>query len=472
MGLAKAKQLALAIESVPGTAATLSGSDVIDALEVDFEFTQDFLERQPAGGSLSKGVQPPGQSSGRITARLDAKGSGSVGTAPKVGRFLEAGLYERITLVTLNLGSLNDDLVPGDKLTGQTSSAVGLVCAYVAKSVGAVSIPLLVVSGTFGGTEAIDSALKGTSVGTTTASPTTASQGFAYKPLTSSQMTVELAAAWTAADPGSGQGIVVKDGDTVKGEAFFISQSGTTLTMEWAWGEIAAGYSLSSKSAAGAAVTASVHGTTPALTQTKGKTATAQYIRHRLRRLLTGCRASFSIEADAGAAGVVAVTLQGSVQTSADSAQLTASGAETTSPPRFIGPNGKRGSAHINGVPVPTQKVSVDAANEVARRQDANASQGDAGGAVTGRAPTASIQLDQVSVQTLDIQSLIQAGTTVRFGAQLGNTAGNRIAVFAPAAQLTAMTDDDADGNATHTVTVQPRAESIAGDDELYIAFS
>jgi hypothetical protein len=83
MGLAKAKQLALAIESVPGTAATLSGSDVIDALEVDFEFTQDFLERQPAGGSLSKGVQPPGQSSGRITARLDAKGSGSVGTAPK-----------------------------------------------------------------------------------------------------------------------------------------------------------------------------------------------------------------------------------------------------------------------------------------------------------------------------------------------------------------------------------------------------
>lgn len=471
MGLAKAKQLAFAIEAVPNTAATLTGADVIDLLEGDFEFEQDFLSREPSGGSLTTGIQPSGQSRGRITARLDLKGSGVAATAPKLGRMLEASFFERIDIDHLNVSSLTEDLVPGDQLTGGTSGATALVAAYIAQTGSAVSVPVIVTSGTFAGTEALNSALKGNGVATTTASPLTADQGHAYRPLSSTSMTVDTSAGWSASDPGSGQGIVVKDGETVVGEAFFISQSTNTVTMEFAWGTIAAGNTLHSKTAGGVAVSATVAGS-PNLTQLKGKTGTAQFIRHRLKRLLTGCRASFSLEAESGSAGSVSVTLQGSVQPASDSAQLVASGSEATTPPRFIAPNGKRGSAHLNGVPVPTIKVSIDAANQLVRRQDANAPEGDAGGAVTGRTPQVSWQIDQVSVNTLDPMALIRAATAQRFGFQVGNTSGNRVAVVCPAAQISGMADDDVDGNSTHTLTINPRGADLAGDNEVYVCFS
>lgn len=471
MPLAKNRQLALKIESVPGTAVAPAGTDVFDLLDGGFTFTQNFLEREPSGGSLSRSAQAPGTSEGEVTGRLDLKGSGTATTLPRWARVLDVGLYERIDIDHLNVSSLTEDLVPGDQLTLATSNAVCIVMAFVGQTGSPVSIPVVVKSGTPGGTQAITSALKGAGVATTTASPLTADQGHAYKPLSSSELTVDTTAGWTASDPAAGKGVVVKDGTTIVGEAFFIAQNGTVATLEMSWGTLAAGFTLHSQTSGGTAVTATIAGV-PAITQTKGKTGTARFNRAGLNVRLSGARSTFSMEAEAGAAGVVSFTVRGSCETRTDDAQLTASGLETTTPPRFIGPNGLRGAAHLDGVAVPTRRFSFEAGNDLVRRADANALEGDAGGAITGRQPTVSLQIDQPTVQAFDLHGKLRLGTTVRFGVQLGSTSGNRVAIVVPAAQITGFTDDDADGSATETVTLAPRLQDLAGNDEVYIAFS
>lgn len=471
MPAARNRQLALKIEAVPNTAVTPAGTDVLDVLDVTPSFPQAFLDREPSGGSLSRPVQPAGVSEGELSGRVDLKGSGVATTLPRWSRLLELALYERVDVDHLNVSSLTEDLVPGDRLTLATSGAVCIVMAFVPQTGSPVSIPVYVKSGTPGGSQAVTSALKGASVATTTGTPLTADQGHAFKPLSRSEFTVDTTAGWSASDPGAGKGVVIKDGATVVGEAFFVAQNSTVATLEMSWGTIAAGNTLNSQTAGGTAVSATVAGS-PAITQTKGKTGTARYNRAGLDVVMSGCRSTFGMEAEAGAAGVVTFTLRGSCQTRTDEAQLTASGLETTTPPRFVGPSGLRGAAHIDGVPVPTRRVTLEGGNELVRRADANAPEGDAGGAITGRDPSLSMQIDQVTVQALSLHGKLRLGTTLRFGAQFGNTSGNRVAIVAPAAQVTALTDDDADGSATHTVTLAPRLEDLAGDDELYIAFT
>jgi len=469
MAFSKKQQLGVAVESVPNTAASISGTDVLDTLEVSRSVTQNFLDREPTGGTLTRPARPTGTSECEITGRLDFKGSGTATTAPRFARILEAGLWQQLNVHKLNVSATSAAIALGDTLTGETSAAVGIVAAYApAGSTGILYVP---ISGTFSAAETIDSAFRGAGVATATGTPVTTNQGLAWKPLSDIEATLELAAgAWTAADPAAGAGIVVKDaGGVVVGELYFISQSGTTLTYAHAWGSISAGNTLTSKSGAGATVTATVHATVPAITQTKGKTLSARYWRDRKTLNVIGGRCSFTAQADAGAAGTLNFTLRGSIASEVDGDKLSASGLSTTTPPRWIGPNGQRGAFFLAGIAFPVSSFSFDAGNTLARRADANATNGDAGGSVTGRSPSITAEVDQVSVQAYDLLAKLQAGTQMSVGVQLGSTAGNRLSIIVPAGQLREYGEGDKDGQATNPLTWDAVGPDLTGDNECYL---
>ena len=70
----------------------------------------------------------------------------------------------------------------------------------------------------------------------------------------------------------------------------------------------------------------------------------------------------------------------------------------------------------------------------------------------------------------MDWEALRDAGTLVRVGFLLGDTAGNMVSVVAPRCQVTEVSLSDSDGIAVFDVTLRPRRIAESGDDEVFIS--
>ncbi len=83
-------QVAAKIESIEGTAETLSASDAFLAANV--KFTPNFAmgERKNVSSSLSPWASIPGVRSAKLEFDVELKGSGTAGTAPALGNLLKA----------------------------------------------------------------------------------------------------------------------------------------------------------------------------------------------------------------------------------------------------------------------------------------------------------------------------------------------------------------------------------------------
>lgn len=93
--------LAAKIEAVEGTAETLAAADGILALEALWTPQRDILPRDPFRPTLSQMTSVTGKRTGRLTARVEGKGSGTAGTAPELGKLLRAcGFGETIVPAT------------------------------------------------------------------------------------------------------------------------------------------------------------------------------------------------------------------------------------------------------------------------------------------------------------------------------------------------------------------------------------
>lgn len=109
-----------AIESTPGTAETLVGSDVIQVQNLRYNPIEnlEFQEREIIRSSL----QPEqGIYTGALmgfTFDVELKGSGTAGTAPRLGRLLRAcGLQETVVAVTSVTYTPDSDLDAHDSIT-------------------------------------------------------------------------------------------------------------------------------------------------------------------------------------------------------------------------------------------------------------------------------------------------------------------------------------------------------------------
>lgn len=464
MPLRRKTQVAVVTEDYPGAAVTFTGANVIDTIEAaEFSGDPELIAREPSGGSLSKQAEAVGAFSAEVSLAIDAKGSGTAATEPSWGKLIEAAFAEQIDVDQINLtGTLSKQVEPGDVLTGGTSGATAVVMKRAL--VGASAVKVVVTSGSFSASEALNSAQKGSGAGTTAASSIiTSAVGIAYRPLSDTATTAESTSSWSAGTPAAGEGLAIIVAGSVVGEGHFVSWSTgspNVLTMELAYGTVPNGATVTSTSGSSITLSSPANVVTP-----KGATVALRHNLDKLIQDLSSSRVTWTLTADAGNTGRLEFTVSGQPSSASEGERLTASGLATTTPPRFA-----NGIMSLAGVLLPVKDVSFDAGNEVVQVADGNSANGIKGGAITGRDPSLSVTVEQASLAGVDLFAHRAAGTTFGFGVQLGTTDGNTVVLCGPAAQVSTISFADDSGISTLSVQLMLRAGSAAGDDEWYLA--
>ena len=188
--LSRQAQVAAKVEGTEGSEESLAGTDVVLVYDVSFTPDVSTFERTPARSTLSKLPSVRGTKLGTLTFRTEIKGSGSVGTAPEWDEYLQACGFAKATVSSIAIGSITGGpFQAGELITGGTSSGTGRVVGDVAT--GASVVPYVVVSGTLQSGEVLTGGTSGATA-TTSAGPT-ASQGFEFKPASSSVPSVTIA---------------------------------------------------------------------------------------------------------------------------------------------------------------------------------------------------------------------------------------------------------------------------------------
>jgi len=99
--IVKRAQLAAKIESVEGTAETLTGAEAFLAMNINFNPEIAMGTRDNVSASLSNFSQVPGARKATMEFDVELKGSGTAGTAPALGKLLKAcGFGETVVAIT------------------------------------------------------------------------------------------------------------------------------------------------------------------------------------------------------------------------------------------------------------------------------------------------------------------------------------------------------------------------------------
>jgi hypothetical protein len=111
--------------------------------------------------------------------------------------------------------------------------------------------------------------------------------------------------------------------------------------------------------------------------------------------------------------------------------------------------------------------LNFDMGNEVALREDANATLGLAYAQIVNRDPRGTIDLDKVLVATQDFESHLTTPTTGSIAFGLGTDAGNTLSFSIPKMQILSLPGSERDGVSTYDMAFACRVN--AGDDEFVI---
>ena len=188
--LHRLQQIAAKLESSEGVAESLAAADAdLTVYDVEFEPAIEKVKRDPARRYMTPLPSVVGKQYGRLSFSVEVKSSGALATAPSWGKLLKACGMQEAALVTIAIGSITSGpFVPGDVVTGGTSNATGLVIDRVAT--GASVLHLVVLSGTFQNGEVLTGSVSGATA--TTGGTATASQGWNYRPTSTTLSTSSL----------------------------------------------------------------------------------------------------------------------------------------------------------------------------------------------------------------------------------------------------------------------------------------
>lgn len=177
--LVRNRQLALKVESTEGTAETVAAADA-DLLVYDpkFEMENPLFDRNPAKASMTHLPGLVGIRSGKISGRVEVRGSGTATTAPSWAKLLKACGFSQTTVKKIAIGAITGGpFVHNEIITGGTSSGTGRVIGDWAT--GSSHVYYEVVTGTLQNGETLTG---GTSAATATSSGAPADGGLHYKP--------------------------------------------------------------------------------------------------------------------------------------------------------------------------------------------------------------------------------------------------------------------------------------------------
>lgn len=196
-------------------------------------------------------------------------------------------------------------------------------------------------------------------------------------------------------------------------------------------------------------------------------TFTCQVISDGLRDRLVGALGTCQISAEqAGALAYLEFTLMGSQDTPTDAAEI--SGA---SPPSIVPETFLAAGLALDGDSLVCNSIRLDMQNEVSPRRDANSANGIQAYRITNRAPQ--ISIDPEAQLEGEVPFYAKLDSTARFGftAMVGQSAGKRMVITAPAASYSQLGVGDRDGNRTYDATLALANAQPEGDDELMLSF-
>lgn len=466
------QQLLIKKEASPGQNANPGASDVITVFDPSFTDTVDQVERNPAGGSFSRGFSSIGRSSRQISCTSEMRGSGDVSipiTPPEWSSLVESSGYKVCTLKKVTLGAVTGTGFQIGEILSQASGAVRAVILGCFTSAGVLVERLTTSGGHLAVALLVSTPTAAASTGESSGSTATASavddyEGYAVQ-TTSEQLVQVSCSAWTGGTPSVGQSIDVESGGGKIGGAIVIADLSagpfTSMTVVLTWGALLNGYTLRTASGAGTATVSADP------TQIRTPSVTARHNLDGRRRDAEGVRADFSLEAEVGNPLVFSWTLQGDLGAAIDTQPIATSGASTVRAPRMqdcILAYG-RGNAIYR---LPTKSVGLQNGGSINPNLDGNRAGGSTGTLITDRVPVMTWQTDMVH-GAFDWEAIRDQAIAIRVVWLLGKTKGNIVGVVAPNVQVVGAAAGEVNGIAVFDISANPRRILESGDDEIYL---
>lgn len=178
---------------------------------------------------------------------------------------------------------------------------------------------------------------------------------------------------------------------------------------------------------------------------------------------LIGAHGTVSIEAVKGQPVLLRFTFTGKYVEPTDAATQFVTPAIGPDPAAFL-------NATISFFSIGTlivQGITLDLANTIVMRNDANDATGNVRALITGRAPSGSIDPEQVLNATLNLFDKLTSQAEGVLSYVLDKGAGNKVTVSAPAVQIASLANADRDAIATNALDLVLNGSAVAGDDEL-----
>ena len=179
---------------------------------------------------------------------------------------------------------------------------------------------------------------------------------------------------------------------------------------------------------------------------------------------ITGCRGSFSFNAEAGQFGTFEFTFRGKYLAPTDAVIPAGSVFNAQTPPPFLNAN-----LSLGGYTPILQAFTFDMANDLQRREDANSLEGVIGFVIGGRDTQGSINPEAVTEATHPFWDDFDKGTQKAFSATFGSVAGNKIDITAPKVQAREMNWGDRNTVRVYDIPITMGQDS--GDDEVKFKF-
>jgi hypothetical protein len=476
MPLMRKQQVLSKLETNEGTSSAPGAVDAEQVFEPQLSDSAEIQSRVPAGPTLSRDFEPVGREQRQLTFRTDFRGSGSTGTAPSLGKYLQACGWKPSVLKQVTIGAVTGIGFQVGEIVSQSSGTirgvvVGILTAGNAPqhrtTTSGHRLLVAVIVGTF-----TAAATTGESSGSTSTASAVADyvSQFCYQP--TSQKLVRLqTAAWSAGTIAAGDTLKIENATTgaLLGAVQIDNLTSQTdfeatilFLQDGGWHATPATNRLRAPNGTDTALLSAA----PTATKTPSMTH-----RHNLdgrQRDLVGSRGDFSLEGEAGGPMQFSWTWTGDVVPAVDAPPIATSGLSTVRPPRLLGAFLCYGTG-TEIYRLATKRIVVNNGGTVNPNLDGNRAGGATGSNVIDRAPTIVATTDVVN-SAFDWEAARRNGTAIRAAFILGTTQGNIVAIVAPLCQVTDLAIANADGIAAFDVTLSPRRILESGDDELYIA--
>jgi hypothetical protein len=194
--------------------------------------------------------------------------------------------------------------------------------------------------------------------------------------------------------------------------------------------------------------------------------ATIYFNNDGIRHIMTGCRGTFTLNAEVGQIPTIDFTMIGVYNAPTDTALPTTTYSAQASP--LIFRQGNTSGFQFFSYAGCLQSVSLDIANETVYRELVGCTKEVQ---ITNRAPNGTVMIEAVSLATKDFFSTAQTETTGNLTFLHGTTAGNRVTLTAGQCDISNPTYGDQDGVQMLNIPYVA-VPTTAGNDELSLAFT